>query len=115
MLWLVARLRIADLPMNRHFYQRVITGATASLVMTFPADSGIAIAEISHGGVGTSVTATLIVDGVDAVMTRLDTTTNIKYGFPPVVVRPGSSLELRTSSNNQSVSLGGYVIYDTDL
>ena len=107
-------LRIADLPISRHFAYHddyVDGGSVHTLQLTMPAIAGVAIERMTsnHSDV------LIYIDGVQIFRGTGGNAPHISDFEPALVVRPGQTLKIIPASGGCWLSLLGYTIYDTDL
>jgi len=113
-------VRVADLPLGRHVHGTILvpTGSLAGggpfVSIPLPPSFGIAIASIAVSAMGSGGAVEVIVDGVLAA--RIVPTTEKPHEFnPPLLVRPGATLQLTSPGGAHVHNFSGYIVLNTDL
>ena len=111
-------LRVADLPIDRHFHV-TLNPALGPSSIAFPSNTGCLIAKVAPAGLpysGSPASLVVYIDGFLAARLTFESPSRTEYLFdPPLLVAPGSTLTFTNPGGGDDFNIGGYRIYDTDL
>ena len=114
-------IRVADLPMSRHFYQRLQLGPSTlgssitEATVPLPAGVGLVIREITAPTSQLSqVKFEILENGNSRVVGSL--TSGQTTLSPPAVFMPGSAVMVRLyNSGGPELSVGGYIVFAGEI
>jgi len=118
-------LRIADLPMSRHFHTTfpVPPGTNTLMDVTMPPGAGLALHSLTVFDIY-PVDITIEINGAQVFFRLGDGNVNSsrdkgKELIPAMIAPPGSHVRVAAWASSgtvqQHLTIGGYIIYDTDL